>query len=103
MFLHLNLSKDHRAWYDNEVFITMRDCEINVKLGKSRAERETALIGRFYNGFVKQNEDQELCLLQAVSGHCQLILYLIDKNKHCEGNIFKDMIFWTISLYTQII
>ncbi|KAG7169099.1 hypothetical protein Hamer_G029229, partial [Homarus americanus] len=54
----LFLSKDPKTWKDDEVFITMRDRAINMKVVNDSAERELLLIER-YNESITQNEDQK--------------------------------------------
>ncbi|KAG7170900.1 hypothetical protein Hamer_G012470, partial [Homarus americanus] len=64
----LFLSKDPKTWKDDEVFITMRDRAINMKVVNDSAERAIALIER-YNESITQNEDQKQYLLQVVAAH----------------------------------
>ncbi|KAG7160665.1 hypothetical protein Hamer_G029582, partial [Homarus americanus] len=64
----LFLSKDPKTWKDDEVFITMRDRAINMKVVNDSAERAIALIER-YNESIMQNEDQKQYLLQVVAAH----------------------------------
>ncbi|KAG7165343.1 hypothetical protein Hamer_G007156 [Homarus americanus] len=64
----LFLSKDPKTWKDDEVFITMRDRAINMKVVNDSAERAIALIQR-YNESITQNEDQKQYLLQVVAAH----------------------------------
>ncbi|KAG7158827.1 hypothetical protein Hamer_G031926, partial [Homarus americanus] len=64
----LFLSKDPKTWKDDEVFITMRDRAINMKVVNDRAEKAIALIER-YNESITQNEDQKQYLLQVVAAH----------------------------------
>ncbi|KAG7166425.1 hypothetical protein Hamer_G005524 [Homarus americanus] len=64
----LFLSKDPKTWKDDEVFITMRDRAINMKVVNDSAERAIALIER-YNESITQNEDQKQYLLQVVATH----------------------------------
>ncbi|KAG7168246.1 hypothetical protein Hamer_G027946, partial [Homarus americanus] len=64
----LFLSKDPKTWKDDEVFITMRDRAINMKVVNDSAERAIALIER-YNESITQNEDPKQYLLQVVAAH----------------------------------
>ncbi|KAG7156408.1 hypothetical protein Hamer_G006158 [Homarus americanus] len=64
----LFLSKDPKTWKDDEVFITMRDRAINMKVVNDSAERAIALIER-YKESITQNEDQKQYLLQVVAAH----------------------------------
>ncbi|KAG7173569.1 hypothetical protein Hamer_G027153 [Homarus americanus] len=49
----LFLSKDPKTWKDDEVFITMRDRAINMKVVNDSAERAIALIERYRPGAVR--------------------------------------------------